>query len=305
MRLKIRHAITCTFPEPTRNVTRILRLTPRSFEGQHVIGWQIDVDVDCILKAGEDGFGNLTHGFTAKGPCEALTITVAGEVDNFDAAGVVRGSAERMPIDIYLRETPLTVADDTLRRFAQDIAAGATSRLGIAHALMRGLHDTVAFAADVPDAETGAAAFLAKRGNGTDMAHIYAACARHMGIPARVVSGYYLCDDHERGIAHAWAEVFVDGLGWTGFDAAHDLCPQDTHVRLATGLDMLGATMMRGSGFDTVVHVLDMSAPYGRSWGQTQSQGNGRQSQNQAGQSQSQGGQAQSQGGGGQSQRQG
>ena len=60
MRLRIRHQIHQTFETPARNVTRVLRLTPRSYEGQHVINWRLDVDTDCVLKAGEDGFGNIT-----------------------------------------------------------------------------------------------------------------------------------------------------------------------------------------------------------------------------------------------------
>ena len=106
MRLTVRHHLGYGFRDPARNVTRILRLTPRSFEGQHVVSWQIDVDTDCVLKAGEDGFGNLTHTFTAKGPVERLGITVVGEIENFDAAGVVRGCAERLPVELFLRETP-------------------------------------------------------------------------------------------------------------------------------------------------------------------------------------------------------
>ncbi len=162
MRLSIRHKIGYVFADPARNVTRILRLTPRSHEGQHVVNWQIDLDVDCILKAGEDGFGNITHTFTAKGPVEQLSITVTGEIDSFDAAGVVRGSAERMPLELYLRETPLTLADNALRAFARDATAGCTSPLQVLHTLMGAVHETVRFAAEQPDAVAASDAFAAK-----------------------------------------------------------------------------------------------------------------------------------------------
>ncbi len=60
-------------------------------------------------------------------------------------------------------------------------------------------------------------------------------------------------------MSHAWSEVFVGGLGWTGFDAAHDICPQDAHVRVATGLDALAAAAVRGVSSETVTEDLDVS----------------------------------------------
>lgn len=283
MRLSIRHRIAYRFPEPVRNVTRILRLTPRSHEGQHVVDWQIDIDIDCVLKAGEDGFGNITHGFTAKGPCEALSIAVTGEVDNFDAAGVVRGSAERMPIELYLRDTPLTLADDALRSFARQAVRDSTSRLDQLHALLGALHKAVHFDTALSDAPSGCAAFAAGAGNGRDLAHIYTACARHLGIPARVACGYYVQEDARAGFGHSWSEAFVDGLGWTGFDAAHDMCPQERHIRIASALDGLGAAPVRGLGTETTTEELDIRASFqaGRGFGQSQSQGPGWQRQSQ------------------------
>ncbi len=47
--------------------------------------------------------------------------------------------------------------------------------------------------------------------------------------------------------AHAWAEAFVPGLGWIGFDTANCLCATPSHIRVAIGLDYLGAAPVRGS----------------------------------------------------------
>ena len=60
-----------------------------------------------------------------------------------------------------------------------------------------------------------------------------------MGVPARYVNGLSV----DRGESasdqahHAWAEAWVDGLGWVGFDPANRLCPTERYVRLACGLD--------------------------------------------------------------------
>ena len=283
MRLAIRHQIDSTFADPVRNLTRILRLTPRSHEGQHVASWQIDVDVDCVLRAGEDGYGNLTHTFTAKGPIDRLSVTVTGEVDNFDAAGVVRGSAERMPTELFLRETPLTAADDALRRFALDIAAAEATTLGRLHALQDELNEAVGFAEDTADLQGAAETFGAGRGGGVGLAHAFTACARLLGIPSRVTGGYYLCEDQARGIRHAWSPAVVEGRGGARLGAAHKTCPQESHVRLATGLDGLAAAGVRGVDLGAVVERLDMRTRFETSWTQSQSQGPGWQRQSQGG----------------------
>ena len=46
--------------------------------------------------------------------------------------------------------------------------------------------------------------------------------------------------------SHAWAELWVDGLGWIGFDAANRCCPDDRYVRLGSGFDASDAAPIRG-----------------------------------------------------------
>ena len=46
--------------------------------------------------------------------------------------------------------------------------------------------------------------------------------------------------------AHAWAEALVPDLGWVGFDPANRICPTESYVRVAIGLDYLEAAPVRG-----------------------------------------------------------
>ncbi len=41
----------------------------------------------------------------------------------------------------------------------------------------------------------------------------------------------------------------MPGLGWVGFDPANDLCPMQSHVRVAIGLDYQGAAPVRGTRY--------------------------------------------------------
>ncbi len=51
---------------------------------------------------------------------------------------------------------------------------------------------------------------------------------------------------------HAWAEAYVEGLGWVGFDPFMNRCPDERYVRLATGLDFRDARAVTGIGASTV-----------------------------------------------------
>jgi transglutaminase-like putative cysteine protease len=104
--------------------------------------------------------------------------------------------------------------------------------------------------ATTPD-HTAAAAWAQKQGVCQDHAQIFIACARRLGIPARYVSGHLHRRDGviDQDAAHAWAEAHVEGLGWVGFDPANGVCPTEHYVRVACGLDALGATPIRGTSY--------------------------------------------------------
>ena len=70
-----------------------------------------------------------------------------------------------------------------------------------------------------------------------------------MGVPARYVSGYiHLPKWSDKGTtaSHAWAEAWVAGRGWIGFDATHPVRTTPHHVRLAVGRDYTDAAPTRG-----------------------------------------------------------
>ncbi|MCE4222553.1 transglutaminase family protein [Methylobacterium sp. C25] len=251
MRIRVVHDTIYTYEQPARGLIQVLRLTPRDHDGQHVREWRIEPSVDGRLTAREDGFGNIVHWFTADEAADALTVRVTGEVETFDTAGIVRGAVERLPEPFYLRETPLTEPSPEIQAFAHETTSGgAGERLSVLHKLLAAIPERVAFEPGPTSASTTASAsFEAGKGVCQDMAHVFIAAARHLEIPTRYVSGYVRSEEEvdEQRTGHAWAEALVPGLGWVGFDAAHGISTTDAHVRVAIGLDYLGAAPIRGS----------------------------------------------------------
>jgi transglutaminase-like putative cysteine protease len=253
MRIRISHATTYAYDTPPTGVTQLLRLTPRDHDGQHVVSWRIDLSEDCLLHQHEDAFGNITHSFTAEGPFNKLTVEVAGEVDTQDTDGLVSGAVERFPPQLYLRETSLTQTDAAIIDFAQATRAATDGdTLILLHALLTALNREIAFDTDPTHAATTAAeAFSLRRGVCQDITHIFVAAARALGVPARYVGGHFHRADGvtAQDAGHAWAEAYIESLGWIGFDPTNGICITDAHVRVAVGLDYLGAAPVRGTRF--------------------------------------------------------
>ncbi|MCB1542785.1 MAG: transglutaminase family protein [Methylobacteriaceae bacterium] len=253
MRISIRHIITQEFTPPARSVIQLMRLRPRACESQSVMSWSIDADVDCQMREQQDAFGNFVQTLDADGPLQKLTVTARGEVETFDTAGVLRNETERFSPEVYLRDTDLTEADPALRKFAREAIKGAKTELDRPHFLMRAVNEAIAFEAARKEPVSAIEVFKAKTGASCELAHVFIAAARSVGAPARFVSGYLASESDGADRAadasdlRGWAEAYVEGLGWIGFDPSICLCMHDGHVRLAVALDYLGAAPLRVS----------------------------------------------------------
>lgn len=88
------------------------------------------------------------------------------------------------------------------------------------------------------------------RGKGAcrDLAWLFVACCREAGLAARFVSGYQAGDpDIQDRYLHAWAEVYLPGGGWRGFDPTLGLAVADQHVVIAAAATPPGAAPVSGS----------------------------------------------------------
>jgi len=76
-----------------------------------------------------------------------------------------------------------------------------------------------------------------KQGKGScrDFAMLYIDICRSVGIAARFVSGYCISDAVAGADMHAWAEVYLPGTGWRGFDPSRGLSVNDDYIAVASG----------------------------------------------------------------------
>jgi transglutaminase-like putative cysteine protease len=278
MRICIDYRTHYRYGAPAKSIIQLLKLTPRAHEGQRVVRWRIDIDTDARLSKGEDALGNISHVALVAGPVSELEVQVSGEIETWDTQGIVAGAVERFPPEVFLRSTDLTMPEADLQAFARETVGvrinGGGDELDRLHRLMEGVHAEVAFDVEpTHSATTAAEAFDLKRGVCQDLSHIFIACARSLGVPARYVSGHLSRQDGPivQEAAHAWAEAHVPGLGWVGFDPANSVCPTPAYVRVAIGLDYLGAAPVRGSRAGGGKEQMDVRLQVSHTERQTQS----------------------------------
>ena len=159
----------------------------------------------------------------------------SGEVETSNGAGVVRGAAERLPPEMYLRDSPLTQVNGTLRAFAAEATRAAES-LDSVHRLMAALHEACPI---IPSRRTPPARRSKLSRSGADAraispnVHRLRAMARDSSA---LRGGYRVGDETGEAGAHEWAEAHP-GFGWVAFDASAPVCPDDRYVRVAIGFD--------------------------------------------------------------------
>jgi transglutaminase-like putative cysteine protease len=250
MRLTVHHTTTYRYSEPARKVIQLLRVTPSSFLGQGVLDWRIDVDCDAKLREGRDGYGNVTHMLYVDEPTPLLSITVAGRVLTEDKHGIVQGLPYDLPAGVFLRPTPLTSAGPAIDEIARMLRKGKGDTLERLHRLAGWLHQNIFFDTSATEVETTAEqACAAGHGVCQDFTHMFIAACRAAAMPARYVSGHLFRRDgnHFQEAAHAWAEAWVEHLGWVAFDAVNGISTDDAYIRVACGLDYRDAAPIAGA----------------------------------------------------------
>ena len=248
MLLAIDHRTQYATDAPSSQSVQYLRLTPRDDHGQRTLRWRLDAPGQATRW--RDAFGNLVHCVVRHDPRTATIIHVNGEVDTEQTHGIVPLDEGGLPAAVFLRATPLTAADEAIRDFAVPAERlRAKGDLAALHALMADIHESIDYQPGETGVETPAVQVLAQgRGVCQDHAHLFIACCRAWGVPARYVSGYLHTDaqDGRHLATHAWAEALVDHLGWVSFDPSNRQSATPAYVRLAVALDYQGAAPVRG-----------------------------------------------------------
>jgi transglutaminase-like putative cysteine protease len=249
MKFAIQHETVYRYTAPVHYSIQQLRLTPRLDPNQRALSWRIDAP--GRTQRFVDAYGNVTHTMVLSTPHDQIRITVSGtlDIEPLPEGRVLTSpgmpGADLSPL-VFTVPTPLTTADERIQTFAARYIARerrGSDFLDLAGAIC----DAVQYESGYTEVTSTAAQALALgRGVCQDHAHVFLACCRAVGVPARYVSGYVHPGDTQHAASHAWVDVWTDTANWVSVDVTHRQYAGERHCRLALGRDYLSAAPVRG-----------------------------------------------------------
>ena len=248
MRLSIRHRTQYRFATPVVHGIQRLRLTPKETQGQTIIDWSMELEgAKEELSYDDQNFNHVTLVSVDEGASEVV-ISSQGMIDTEDYSGVIGHHAGHLPLWAFLGRTELTTPGTKLKQLIGSVERSEEGMVSTLHHLSNAIRETVDYVPGISNVQSTAEEVLADgRGVCQDHAHIFIAAARALEIPARYVSGYLMMNDRiDQEATHAWAEAYVQGLGWVGFDVSNQISPDSRYVRVATGRDYRDAAPITG-----------------------------------------------------------
>ncbi len=260
----IRHLTRFRYNKPVSESVMETRMHPRSDASQHCLQFTLSVSPRCRVFSYRDHYGNDVQHFDIPGDHQQLVIVAESLVEHQlqmdvpaflapDAWGALDAMICESDYVEMLQPSTFAMETPALLQLAKELGVERRDDpLMLIHELNRKVYDYFEYVpkstrVDSPIDE----AIESRQGVCQDFAHTMIALLRHVGIPARYVSGYLYRgkDDqaegkeqagHERSTpaaTHAWVEALLPSLNWVGFDPTNDLIAWNRHIRTAVGRD--------------------------------------------------------------------
>jgi transglutaminase-like putative cysteine protease len=262
MKLEIVHSTRYRYSGPIAETVMEVRLRPMDGNGQRCLKFDLDVSSGIKARSYRDGYGNNVHYFNVVRPHTRLIITSTSVVET--GRELDKNPGEELVQDFLRFRSPIKDVPGVRELAHRHPIADAGSGPAIEHALDElTLMISREFAYDraVTNVYSAVDEVLElKAGVCQDFAHLFSAVARAMGVPARYVSGYIHtpAGGGASSASHAWAEAWVPGRGWVGYDATHPVRTGENHVRVAVGRDYTDAAPTRGIYVGSATGTMDV-----------------------------------------------
>jgi len=252
MRFSVSHETIYRYSAPVRLGDHLLRLTPRA---EYISGLSHSIEIEPAPAWREedvDAFGTpITRlGFLGETSIFRLFSRFDGEARPELTAlpDLPRLPWTHVPMAAYLGNGE----DPAIHAFARTLVAESNGNVGaFLDRLTRSLFERMDRHIR-PDGNAHDAVHTLTTGRGAcrDLAVLFMATCRSLGIPARFASGYQAFSESVDGRRHlhAWPEVWLPGVGWRGYDPTHGVAVSNGHVAVAAAPEQ-AATMPVEGGF--------------------------------------------------------
>lgn len=251
---RIRHHTRFRYSEPIMESFMELCMEPLNSETQSCHTFTVTTTPQAQVMKYEDYRKNRISYFNVPGRHSQLTIKTEAVVEKrpfpplpsslpTKSWNEIDGYQSDIALWDYLQPSQFAQPTDALLALVE--AIGIDRRmdpLTLLRWLTNALYETFAYVPNSTKVDSPIDEALHNRaGVCQDFSHIMLALLRHIGVPARYVSGYlYHRANEDRSMedaSHAWVEAHLPSLGWVGFDPTNNLLADERHICVAIGRD--------------------------------------------------------------------
>lgn len=287
MLFSIRHMLRFRYDRHVFVEPLTIRLSPRSDLGQRLIRFRLSVDPEPAgMSQSLELDGNCVSYAWFDGMHDTVTFTAESDVETFrsNPFDFILSPLEADDLPMTYLDPYQTLLEPYLTRhepahdiddFADDMSSQSC---GKTLPFVQALCQTIAREFEKINRGSGdplhpSQTLADKRGACRDLAVLFMDVCRVKGLATRFVSGYSAAvDRHEERELHAWAEVFLPGGGWRGYDPSQGVAVADQHVAVASSALPQGAAPVHGTFRGTgVVSALEYEVDISTSPGGSQS----------------------------------
>ncbi|MDC3164289.1 transglutaminase family protein [Prochlorococcus sp. AH-716-F13] len=235
MKIKYIHNLEYSYEESVQLGEHRLCIKPRSHGFQRLINFNLNISPNPkILYPLLAASGEEINRITFEGYTDSLSIKAISEVETLKHPCIIDGVKERdltLPFCRSIINRDLQGAlegwmpngqhDPSAVELAQESLAGSSNNaLSFTFQLIEIIQDRVKYTKRHTGPAWPASRTLRERvGSCRDLAMLMVESCRSVGIPSRFVSGYHFEDPLPKEFElHAWAELYIPGAGWRGFD---------------------------------------------------------------------------------------
>jgi transglutaminase-like putative cysteine protease len=249
-RLKISHYTEYQFPDVVILQPHRLLLRPREGHDVHIESSLLDISPAHVVKWHRDVFDNSVAVVSFTAPAARLSIASEVVIEHYEQTPLdflIEDYAAHYPfaydaderIDLMAYQQPVYPDDaDAAREWARRFQSpqGGTPTFALLDAMNRAIENEWRYVVrEAPGIQSPAQTLASRTGSCRDYATLFMEVCRHLGIASRFVSGYLHAPATEAGNAtsHAWAEVYLPGCGWKGFDPTLGEVAGSRHIAVA------------------------------------------------------------------------
>lgn len=249
-RYKILHRTYYNFSAAVRLEPHALRLRPREGHELRIESSNLKITPPCTLRWHRDVEDNSVAIATFDSPSRQLLIESEVIIQQYNQAPLdflVADYATDFPFEYRPKDRvvlspymngPEHTAGDRLAEWIGGLwqSGERIQTYGLLRRLSDHIQQKLSYQLrEEPGVQTARETLSRGSGSCRDFAYLFMESARRFGLAARFVSGYLHAPPStvNFGATHAWAEVFLPGAGWKGFDPTTGNIVGTDHIAVA------------------------------------------------------------------------